>query len=48
MTMKETDTESASPKTKPFKGKIEVAHITLLDGSILDVSIEVSRLVDQR
>ncbi|KAI5699433.1 hypothetical protein M8J76_004767 [Diaphorina citri] len=40
MTMKETDTESAPPKTKPLKGKIEVAHITLLDGSILDVSIE--------
>ncbi|KAI5699737.1 hypothetical protein M8J75_007812 [Diaphorina citri] len=40
MTMTEIDTESAPPKTKPLKGKIEVAHITLLDGSLLDVTIE--------
>uniref|UniRef100_A0A8D8T5A6 Moesin/ezrin/radixin homolog 1 n=1 Tax=Cacopsylla melanoneura TaxID=428564 RepID=A0A8D8T5A6_9HEMI len=38
MTMKETDAET--PKTKPLKGKLEVAHVTLLDGSILDVTVE--------
>ncbi|KAL1455600.1 hypothetical protein WDU94_009684 [Cyamophila willieti] len=38
MTMKETDAET--PKTKPLKGKVEVAHVTLLDGSILDVTVE--------
>lgn len=44
MTMKEADAENTTPKTKPLKGKVEVAHVTLLDGSILDVTIEVRKI----
>lgn len=37
-----SDANAQTPKKKPTSGKAALARITLLDGSILDVTIDVS------
>lgn len=38
-----SDANAQTPKKKQTSGKAALARITLLDGSILDVTIDVSR-----
>lgn len=43
-----SDANAQTPKKKQTSGKAALARITLLDGSILDVTIDVSFLLSER